>query len=71
MRNRRDSGVEPLFATPPLAVEEMINVCRYGSSATEIVQVGLETADALEQVGANSIRRPNDSGAEHGVKFFL
>ena len=49
----------------------MINVCRYGSSATEVVQVGLETLDALEQLGANSIRRPFDSGAEHGVKFFL
>ncbi len=49
VRNRRDGSVEALFAGPALSVQEMINVCRQGPPAAEVLKVEVETADAPEQ----------------------
>ena len=49
VRNRGDSSVEALFAGPAGPVEEMINACRQGPPAAEVLKVEIEKADMPEQ----------------------
>jgi len=46
VRNRRDGGVEAVFAGPAKAVTEMVARCRRGPSAAEVAAVEDEAADA-------------------------
>ena len=56
VRNRRDGGVEALFAGPADVVSEMIALCRRGPTSARV--------DALEQAPAGSdalnLRRPGE-----------
>jgi acylphosphatase len=45
VRNRRDGGVEALFAGPPTVVAEMVALCRHGPPAARVESVTRETAD--------------------------
>jgi acylphosphatase len=49
VRNRRDGGVEALFAGPADAVAEMVALCRRGPSSARVDAVTVEPAssDAL------------------------
>ena len=49
VRNRGDGSVEALFAGPAGPVEEMINACRQGPPAAEVLKVEIEKADMPEQ----------------------
>jgi|SRR5713226_2256301 acylphosphatase len=50
VRNRRDGGVEALFAGPADVVSEMIALCRRGPTSARVLAVEQETAgsDALK-----------------------
>ena len=51
VRNRRDGSVEALFAGPAVAVREMINACKHGPPAADVVGVNSEAAEAPESTG--------------------
>lgn len=46
VRNRRDGGVEAVFAGPALAVAEMVALCRHGPPSARVEAVLNEPADA-------------------------
>jgi acylphosphatase len=56
VRNRRDGGVEALFAGPAEVVSKMIALCRRGPSSARV--------DAVEEEGAGpdalNLRRPGE-----------
>lgn len=48
VRNRRDGGVEAVFAGPPETVADMVEACRRGPGGARVDAVeDLDTADAL------------------------
>ena len=48
VRNRRDGGVEALFAGAPKHVADVIALCRHGPSSSRVDSVTSETASADE-----------------------
>jgi len=56
VRNRRDGGVEALFAGPPTVVSDMVEACRRGPSSARV--------DSVQDEGASpdmlNLRRPGE-----------
>ena len=48
VRNRRDGGVEALFAGPPNHVADMVALCRHGPPSSHVDSVTSETASVDE-----------------------
>jgi acylphosphatase len=56
VRNRRDGGVEALFAGPARAVADLVALCRHGPPAAHVTEVLTEPAGADEL----SLRHPGE-----------